>query len=53
MADDIVANQMANHLGKALNKASPGGEARIEPGFKWSNKGSMVFIGDKSVCDPL
>lgn len=48
----VVASQMATYLGKALNKTSAGSELVAQPGFKWKNKGSMVFIGDQSVRSP-
>jgi hypothetical protein len=48
-ADLIVAGQMAGYLGKALNKTSSITELVTQPGFKWKNRGSMVFIGDKNV----
>jgi hypothetical protein len=40
---------MATYLGKTLNKTPLGSDLASSPGFKWDNKGSMVFIGDKSV----
>ena len=40
---------MATYLGKALNKTTSMSELVTQPGFKWKNRGSMVFIGDKNV----
>jgi hypothetical protein len=40
---------MATYLGKALNKTTSISELVTQPGFKWKNRGSMVFIGDKNV----
>ena len=48
-ADGAVAGQMAKYLGKALNKTTSISELVTQPGFKWKNRGSMVFIGDKNV----
>jgi hypothetical protein len=48
-ANSEVAGQMAKYLGKALNKTSAISELVTQPGFKWKNRGSMVFIGDKNV----
>jgi hypothetical protein len=45
----VVASQMAKYLGKALNKTTSTSELVAQPGFKWKDKGSMVFIGDKNV----
>lgn len=44
-----VASQMATYLGKALNSTPVVSELVAQPGFKWKNKGSMVFIGDGRV----
>lgn len=47
-----VASQMAKYISKRLNamaKGSEDGEGQGE-GFKWKNKGSMVFVGDYRVC---
>lgn len=40
---------MATWLGKALNRTTTSSELAALPGFKWKNKGSMVFIGDQNV----
>ena len=49
-SDPTVATQMATYITKTLNTTAAGASIESRPAFKWKNKGSMVLIGDKTVC---
>ncbi|KAL7422346.1 hypothetical protein Q5752_002992 [Cryptotrichosporon argae] len=42
-----VASQQAAYMSRTLNAIATGRELRVQPAFEWSNKGSMVFVGDE------